>query len=362
MVSSGAVSRSFHQHGLTFTATPNNQQTTMRRVLVAPAPLREIAHVYAPILEGAGYTIEYPPRDDFMTEVQMSEQELLTQLPGCLASLAGSEPYTRAVIAKAAAAGLKVIARAGVGYDAVDLQAATDHGVAVCFAPGTNQEAVAEHAFMLMLALVRNLKGQDAAIRKGEWPRRAVGFVRGTTLGIAGLGRIGKAMVTRANAFGFNVLATEIAPDMAFCTANKVTLVPIEELLKRSDIVTLHVPKTPLTKYMIRAETLNLMKPTAFLINTSRGGVVHEGDLCEALKSNRIAGAALDVFEAEPPGTNPLFALDNILLTAHTAGVDRKSREDMARLPAQAIVKLLAGEWPADWVVNQVVKEAFFAR
>jgi phosphoglycerate dehydrogenase-like enzyme len=333
-----------------------------RRVLVAPAPLKEIDHVYGPILKGAGFTIEYPPRDHIETELQMSEEELLSQLPGCVASLAGSEPYTSAVIAKAAAAGLKVIARAGVGYDAIDLQAATDNGVAVCFAPGPNQEAVAEHAFALLLSLIRNVPRQDAAIRRGEWPRKVVGFARTTTLGIVGLGRIGKAMATRANAFGFTVLAAEIAPDVGFCEVNRVSLVPIEELLKRSDVVTLHVPKTPLTKNLIRRETLELMKPTAFVINTSRGGVVHEGDLYEALKAKRIAGAALDVFEKEPPGSNPLFTLDNVILTAHTAGVDRKSREDMARVPAQAIVKLLAGEWPAEWVVNPSVKERFFAR
>lgn len=333
-----------------------------RRVLVAPAPLREIEHTYGPILRGAGYTIEYPPRDNFLTEQQMSVEELLAQLPGCLATLAGSEPYTREVIAKAAAAGLKVIARAGVGYDAVDLEAATDHGVAVCFAPGTNQDAVAEHAFMLMLALVRKLREQDSEIRKGLWPRRAVGNLRGNTLGIVGLGRIGKAIAKRAIPFGLNVLATEIAPDLAFAAAHNVTLVPLEELLKRSDIVTLHVPKTPLTKYLIRRETLALMKPTALLLNTSRGGVVHEQDLYDALVAKRIAAAGLDVFEAEPPGANPLFTLDNILLTAHTAGVDQQSRQDMARLPAHAIVKLLAGEWPADWVVNPQVKEKFFAR
>ncbi len=333
-----------------------------RRVLVAPAPLREIEHTYGPILRGAGYTIEYPPRDNFLTEQQMSVEELLAQLPGCLATLAGSEPYTREVIAKAAAAGLKVIARAGVGYDAVDLEAATDHGVAVCFAPGTNQDAVAEHAFMLMLALVRKLREQDSEIRKGLWPRRAVGNLRGNTLGIVGLGRIGKAIAKRAIPFGLNVLATEIAPDLAFAAAHNVTLVPLDELLKRSDIVTLHVPKTPLTKYLIRRETLALMKPTALLLNTSRGGVVHEQDLYDALVAKRIAAAGLDVFEAEPPGANPLFTLDNILLTAHTAGVDQQSRQDMARLPAHAIVKLLAGEWPADWVVNPQVKEKFFAR
>jgi phosphoglycerate dehydrogenase-like enzyme len=333
-----------------------------RRVLVAPAHLREIQPVYAPVLTDAGYTIQFSPHNTPGTEQQMSEADLLAHLPGCVASLAGSEPYTRAVIAKAASAGLKVIARAGVGYDAIDLAAATDHGVAVCYAPGTNQEAVAEHAFMLMLALARNFREQDIEVRQGLWPRRTVTNLRGRTLGIVGLGRIGKAMVTRARAFDMDVLATEIAPDAEFVKQHAVPLVPLEELLARADVVTLHVPKTPLTKNLIRKETLALMKPTAYVLNTSRGGVVHEADLHAALVAKQIAGAGLDVFETEPLRHSPLFALDNVILTAHTAGVDQRSRQDMARLPATAIVKLLAGEWPADWVVNPQVKETFLAR
>jgi phosphoglycerate dehydrogenase-like enzyme len=136
----------------------------------------------------------------------------------------------------------------------------------------------------------------------------------------------------------------------------------MEQLFKEADIITLHVPKTPLTKNLINRDTIELMKPTALVLNTSRGGVVNEKDLHAALVANRIAGAGLDVYEAEPPGSNPLFSLDNIILTAHTAGVDQQSRQDMARLPANAIVKLLAGEWPADWVVNPQVREKFFAR
>ncbi|AWM36536.1 D-3-phosphoglycerate dehydrogenase [Gemmata obscuriglobus] len=333
-----------------------------RRVLVAPAPLREIEFTYGPILRGAGYAIEYPPRDHVFTEQQMSVPELLAQLPGCVASLAGSEPYTREVIAKAAEAGLKVIARAGVGYDAVDLQAATDHGVAVCYAPGTNQEAVAEHVFLLMLALARKLREQDTEIRAGLWPRRAVGNLRGKTLGVIGLGRIGKAVARRAIPFDLKVIATEIAPDHAFAAAHNVTFVPLEQLLRESDVVTLHVPKTPLTKNIINKDTLALMKPSAFLLNTARGGIVHEKDLHDALVAKTIAGAGLDVYEVEPPKTNPLFGLDSVVLTAHTAGVDQQSRQDMARVPAQAIVKLLAGEWPEEWVVNAQVKEKFFAR
>jgi D-3-phosphoglycerate dehydrogenase / 2-oxoglutarate reductase len=333
-----------------------------RRVLVAPAHLRAIEHTYGSILRDAGYTIEFSPHNKPGTEQQLTPAELLDILPGCVASLAGSEPYTREVIAKAAPAGLKVIARAGVGYDAVDLAAATDHGVAVCYAPGTNQEAVAEHTFMLMLALVRKFREQDIEVRKGLWPRRTVGNVRGQTLGIVGLGRIGKAVAQRAVPFGLKVLATEILPDHAFAAAHNVTFVPLEELLRKSDIVTLHVPKTPLTKNLIRAETLALMKPTAIVLNTARGGIVHEKDLYDALVAKKIAGAGLDVFEVEPLRSNPLCELDNIILTAHTAGVDEQSRVDMARLPATAIVKLLAGEWPADWVVNPAVKDKFLAR
>jgi len=334
----------------------------MSRVLIAPGPLRDIEHAFGPTLRAAGINFEYPKREGFAFNAILTESEILAQVPGCAAVLAGGEPYTPSTIAQLAKAGLKVLARAGVGYDAINVEAATENGVAVCFAPGTNQEAVAEHAFALILGLIREVRRQDNAIRAGKWPRTAVRFIRGTTLGIVGLGRIGKAMATRANAFGMNILAAEIAPDVGFCEANRVKLVPYEQLLAESDVVTLHVPKTPLTKNMIRKETIALMKPGAFVINTSRGGVVHEADLYEALTTNRLAGAGLDVFEKEPLAGSPLCDLDNVLLTAHTAGVDLKSREDMAFVAAQAIAKLLAGEWPAAWVVNPEVKDKFFAR
>src|SRR4051812_15577935 len=178
------------------------------RVLIAPAPLKEIQHVYGPALTAAGAELVFPPGD-----AQMTEAELLDQLPGNAATLAGSEPYTRAVIAAAAAKGLKVIARAGVGYDAVDLDAATEHGVAVCFAPGTNQDSVAEHTFTLILALARNLIAQHNPIKAGQWPRRTNLPLRGTTIGIVGLGRIGKSVARVAQGFLMNVVAYEPYPD-----------------------------------------------------------------------------------------------------------------------------------------------------
>jgi phosphoglycerate dehydrogenase-like enzyme len=326
------------------------------RVLIAPAPLKEIEDVYGPAL--TGFEIVH-------TKVvhQMNEAELAEILPGCAGSLAGSEPYTRAVLAAAAAKGLKVIARAGVGYDAVDLAAATEYGVAVTFAPGTNQEAVAEHTFSLILALAKHVVWNHNLVKAGQWPRRANLPLRGSTLGVMGLGRIGKAVARVGQSFGMNVIAHEPFPDKAYCEKNNLPLLSFEDVLKQSDWVTLHMPMLAESKHCINSRTLKLMKPTAFLINTARGGVINEPDLYEALKSNRIAGAGLDVFDVEPPGGNhPLLTLDNVVFTAHMAGVDTKSRDDMAKLAATAIARLLKGDWPADWIVNPQVKEKFFAR
>ncbi|HZY84665.1 MAG TPA: NAD(P)-dependent oxidoreductase, partial [Gemmataceae bacterium] len=133
----------------------------------------------------------------------------------------------------------------------------------------------------------------------------------------------------------------------------------LDRLLAESDFLSLHLPLTPESRRMINRQTLGRMKPTAFLINTARGGLVDEGDLLEALKAKRIAGAALDVFEQEPPGKNPLFELDNVLLTPHAAGMDTQSRDDMARSAAEAIVSLSRGEWPAEKVVNPEVRAKF---
>lgn len=317
------------------------------RVLIAPSHLPEIEPVYGPLLRARGAELVYPPRP-----AQMTEAELLSTLPGCVASLAGSEPYTRRVIRAAADSGLKLIARAGVGTDGIDVAAATEAGVLVTYAPGTNHEAVGETALLLILALAKRFVHQHAEIRAGRWPRRAYEPVRGKTLGVVGLGRTGQATATRALAFGMRVVATDPVRDESF----GVPFVALEELLAESDYVTLHVPLTPLTRELIRAETLALMKPTARLINCSRGEVVHEADLLAALTSGRLAGAGLDVFTREPPGDNPLTKLDNVVLTAHTAGVDWRSRDDMARVPAEAIAAFLAGEpVPAVWVLNAEV-------
>jgi len=325
----------------------------MPKVMIGPAPLARLDGDFLTVLAGAGFEFVYPKK-----AAQMVEQDLLDQMTGVAAALAGSEPYTRKVFA--ANPHLKVVARVGVGYDAVDVQAATDHGVVVTIAPGTNQHSVSEHCFMLILALARNLMAQHPFIRDGGWPRQANQPLRGKTLGLVGLGRIGQSMTHRAHAFGMKVIAYDPFPDTAFASKNNVPFVGLDDLLREADYVSLHLPAIPATHRLINAERLRLMKPTAFLINTARGAVVDEVALYEALRDKRIAGAGLDVFDEEPPRPdNPILKLDNVVMTSHTAGVDTQSRDDMARKAAECIAALSRGDWPADCVVNPEVKARF---
>src|SRR5262245_60427586 len=325
----------------------------MPKVLIAPTALAGLKASFIDALKNAGFELVYHGLPN-----QLNEQELLDALPGIDASVAGSEPYTPRVFA--AHPQLKVVARVGVGYDAVDVEAATRHGVAVCIAPGTNQGSVAEHTFMLMLGLVKNLISQHAGVASGGWPRGTNVPLRGRTLGIAGLGRIGKAVATRALAFEMTVIAHDPFPDTGWATKHGIPLVSFEDMLRQSDFVTLHMPASQQTVKLINAQTLALMKPTAYLINTSRGAVVNEADLYQALKERRLAGAGLDVFEEEPPGAaNPLLALDNVVLTPHAAGGDLRSRDEMALSAAEAVVSLSRGEWPAEKVVNPEVRGKF---
>jgi D-3-phosphoglycerate dehydrogenase / 2-oxoglutarate reductase len=322
------------------------------KVLIAPMTMAGGNGPHVPILQQAGFELGYPGRPG-----QMTEEELLKALPGYGAVIAGSEPYTRKVMESSK--GLRVIARAGVGYDAVDVAAATDHGVVVCIAPGTNQDAVAEHTFALILALAKRVVYQHRDLQKRGWPRQPTIPLRGRALGIAGLGRIGKAVALRGAAFGMRLLAYEPWPDNAFIARHNITLMPFDRLLAEADFLSLHVPLNPQSKFLINRQTLALMKPTAFLINTARGGLVCEADLLEALKNKQIAGAGLDVFEQEPPGENPLFHLDNVVATAHNAGVDLQSMDDMAVSCARSIVALGRGEWPGEAVVNPEVRAKF---
>jgi phosphoglycerate dehydrogenase-like enzyme len=323
----------------------------MPRALICPSPLRAAGGPYRDVLQAAGFEVAFPT-----VNRQMSEDELIANLEGIDATLAGSEPYSRRVLD--ARPNLKIISRNGVGYDAVDLAAATDHGIPVTVSPA-NAEAVAEHAFALILALAKHVTTQHDAIRRGVWLRQLTRPLRGQTLGVAGLGRIGRAVATRGKAFGMKVIAHEPYPDAAFVQQQAIELMPLEQLFAESDYISLHMPLTPESRGAIDRRYFSRMKPTAFLVNTARGGVINEADLVEALCAKQIAGAGLDVFENEPPGDSPVTKLENVVMTAHTAGVDAKSGEDMATMAARTIVQLSRGEWPEGLVVNPAVKDKF---
>jgi phosphoglycerate dehydrogenase-like enzyme len=304
------------------------------------------------MLREAGFGVILPDHEN-----QLTEEQLLGKLPGVAATLAGSEPYVPRVFARCPQ--LRVIARLGVGYDAVDLQAATASGVVVTTTPGCNHDAVAEQVMALLLAVLREVVPQDRDTKAGKWRRISPPALRGKTLGIVGLGRIGKAVASRARAFGVHVVAFEPLADQEFVARHEVRLLSFDELLRQSDIVSLHVPLSPETRHLINRHTLGLMKRGAYLVNTARGGLVCEKDLIEALRSKHLAGAALDVFEEEPARSNPLFAFDNVVTSPHTAGVDEQSLLDMAKCCAEAIISLSRGEWPDELVVNKDVRSKF---
>lgn len=284
-----------------------------------------------------------------------TEDEMIDILQGIDGAIVSIDPFTPKVLS--AAKQLKVVSRTGVGYDAIDVKAATENGVAVCIALGSNNRAVADYAFGLLLACSRRLLENLSEVPKGGWKRYQGRDAAGATIGIVGLGAIGKEVAKRARGFDMRVLAYDVYKDEAFAAQHGVTYVSLEQLLRESDYVTLHILLNEQTKHMINAERLALMKPTAYLINTARGGIVDTQALYEALKEKRIAGAALDVFENEPlEADSPLRSLDNVYLSPHAAGQSAQAMSLMGTMAADNVIAVLKGERPAGIVNPEVLK------
>ncbi|HJR19365.1 MAG TPA: phosphoglycerate dehydrogenase [Actinomycetota bacterium] len=249
---------------------------------------------------------------------------------------------------------LKVIGRAGIGLDNVDVDAATRHGIVVVNAPQSNVLSAAEHAMALMLSQARNIPAANESVRAGKWERARFEGVElhGKVLAILGLGRIGTLVAQRALAFGMRVVAYD--PYVAKQRAGQmgVELVgTVEEALRAADFVTIHLPKTAETAALIGAAQLALMKPTARIVNTSRGGIVDEAALAEAVSSGKLGGAALDVFENEPPGDSPLFAVEQIVLTPHLGASTEEAQSKAGEAIAEQVALALRGEL-APYAVN----------
>jgi len=237
---------------------------------------------------------------------------------------------------------LRLIQRFGAGYENVDCQAASQRGIYVANIPGANADSVADLTMGLILALVRHIVKADNLLRKGTW-RFWIGHeLAGKVLGIAGLGAIGKAVALRAQAHGMKVIAYDVQPDREFARQHGVKYVSKTQLFRTADIVTLHMPLTEQTRNFISKPELDLMKPTAYLVNTSRGGLIDQTALIEALSERRIAGAALDVFAEEPlPPNEEILELDNVVLTPHIGGSTFEALERLARI---AVDNLFEGQ------------------
>jgi D-3-phosphoglycerate dehydrogenase len=237
--------------------------------------------------------------------------------------LAYRRPVTRRLLDRLPR--LRLLISSGSGYDHIDVRAASERGILVCNSATYNVEDVAEHAVMLVMACGRKLRLLEAMVRSGIWPLAPRALPRhrfaGSTLGLIGFGKIGRAVAARARALGMQLLVADPFVAPGAIRAGGGEPVPLEELLPRADFVSLHLRLDDRTRHLISAPQLALMKPTAYLINTSRGGLVDESALVDALRGGRIAGAGLDVLEEEPPPpAHPLLAMDNVIVTGHTAG------------------------------------------
>ncbi len=329
----------------------------MPTVMFTPEALVRVDGPWVEMLEAAGFRVDYP-EDSTFTRGLCGSAETIRVLREADALIAGAEFLTAEVLAELPK--LKVIARAGVGYDRVDVAAATSRGIALTITPTANHEAVAETVFALLFAIAKDVIANDARTRTGGWRKGPTQPIRGLTLGLFGLGRIGRSTAVRARAMGMKVIATEVCPDEAFAKQHSIELVDFKTLLTRSDYLSIHCPLNSETRGMFNREVFARMRPGSVFINTARGELVNETDLVDALTSGHLGGAGLDVFAEEPPAANnPLFQCDNIVVSPHLGGADTLAQRSMAIEAADCIIKLSRNEWPSGAVVNKELQPAW---
>ncbi len=327
------------------TPAPSSPPTARQIVITRQVPIG------APAPEAlAQWPIRMAP-----AEPQMSRAELLAFVRGAAGIVSMFHDRVDAELLAAAGDGLRVVCNFGVGVDNIDLEACRARGVIVANTPDVVTEGTANMALGLLLSVTRHINRADRFVRSGDFERLGNGFPRGwlgahlsgQTLLIVGAGRIGKAVATRGLAFGLRPLYCSRSPKPDFESpplgARRVAL---DEGLAIADVVSIHTPLTPETRHLIDARRLALMKPTAILINTSRGPVVDESALASALKSGRLYGAGLDVFEHEPRVHPDLLTLDNVTLTPHIGSAERYWREQMTELALRNITRVLSGQPP----------------
>lgn len=247
---------------------------------------------------------------------------------------------------------LKGMARFGVGVDNIDLNAAKEHGIIVCNSPGINSSAVAEQAVALLLSLIRNIPEMNRAVRKGEWPRPMFHELKSRTIGFLGFGAIARNVAQRLAGFGPEMIAYDKYPNQEAADKLGVRLVSQEEVLKESDIISIHLPATDETKHLINKETIQQMKDGVYIVNTARGSIVNEADMAESLESGKAAGFGTDVFEHEPIDlSGPLFKYDNYIATPHVSAETFENCETTSVVTAKALLAVFEGKEPENRLV-----------
>jgi D-3-phosphoglycerate dehydrogenase len=283
---------------------------------------------------------------DVKTDLSPSElEEIIGEYHGL--SIRSKTTVTKELISKAK--NLKVIGRAGIGLDNVDIPAATEADIAVMNTPFGNTITTAEHAISMIMALSRNIPRATATLKDGKWEKKNLKGreIFNKTLGLVGIGNIGSIVADRAMGLRMKVIACDPFPDMKTVETLGIQVVSFDEILEKSDYISIHTPKNDETTHLFNKETLSKMKKGAMLINCARGGIVNEDDLYEVLKSNHLGGAALDVFETEPPGKINLMDLDNFMCTPHLGASTHEAQDNVARDVATQIVGyLLNGDAP----------------
>ncbi|MFS0911145.1 phosphoglycerate dehydrogenase [Microbacterium sp. 179-I 3D2 NHS] len=297
------------------------------------------------MLRAEGLTTRHEPE-----LAQVAPEERARMLSGVRAIIAGTRALGEDEFALAPE--LRIVVRTGVGYDSVDVAAATARRIPVCVTAGANRQAVAEHVFALALACARRIPENIENLAAGTWQQLTGRELRGATLGILGLGSIGKAVATIATGFGMDIVAYDPYFDAEFAAAHGIRRLELDDLLREADFVTLHLFLDESTRNLLDAERLAEMKADAVLINTARGGIIDEDALVDAVREGRLGAAALDVFADEPlDPASPLLHTPGILATTHVAGATREARGESGRMAARNVIAALGGADPA-FVVN----------
>lgn len=309
------------------------------KVLITPRSFEHIKDKFLELLKDAEIEVVMNPYGRVIKEDEMVE--LVKDMDGIIV---GIDPITKRVIYNASK--LKVISKYGVGVDNIDFESAKERNIVVTNTPNANSNAVAELTVGLIISVLRNIPLSDRRVREKKWDRFIGYELYGKTLGVIGTGSIGKRVIKLLRGFDLNILCYDKFPDYEWAEKENLKYVNFDELLKRSDIITIHIPLTEETRHLISERELSLMKKTAVIINTSRGGIINERDLYKFLKEGRIYGAGLDVLEDEPPQNSPLIELDNVVITSHIGSHTQESIENMAFMAIDNLISVLKGKEP----------------